>query len=191
MADGYGREVTKITLTAAALQRLLGGDSDLEVTFRQHAAEAFAHKHLKALVNDDNFSKLANAHAEGLKAEIDRMIGQYVHRSGGRYAPAIRGEVQKLITEATAVTIRDEIAKRYNELATEHETRVAVPRMDRWEMKIIDVVKARVDQIMGELSARIDNRIDTYLERRVQEEVQKRLERAAALSPSILDKGSV
>ena len=43
----------KLTINAEALERLIGGDSDIEIEIRQQIADQFCKRHLKSLINTE------------------------------------------------------------------------------------------------------------------------------------------
>ena len=57
---------TKITLDGQALERLLGGDTEVEAELRNCVVQEFAKKHLKAIANSEVFQGF-------VKKEIDKM----------------------------------------------------------------------------------------------------------------------
>jgi hypothetical protein len=50
-----------IQLNLPALERLLGGDSAMEIELRHQVAEEFAKKHLKAILNDECYKRMRHS----------------------------------------------------------------------------------------------------------------------------------
>lgn len=60
----------KIQLDIKALERLIGGDSEIEVEVRQQIADAFAKRYLKSLLTTDAMGKMKSELLEGLKYNV-------------------------------------------------------------------------------------------------------------------------
>jgi len=67
----------KLQLTLPALERLLGGDSELEAELRYNIVEQFTKKHIKTILNDETFKKIEKEFKEfvngQIRVEIDRL----------------------------------------------------------------------------------------------------------------------
>ncbi len=63
--------------TIQALERLIGGDTALELEIRQNVVEAFAKKHLKGLMSEF-YSKQSAAVIESVKADSEKIIKEVV-----------------------------------------------------------------------------------------------------------------
>lgn len=76
----------KMQLDAAALERLLGGQTEIEVELRSAVVQAFAKQHLKAVASSDAFETFLATEAQATRHEFVRLVEQYVGQSGvGRY----------------------------------------------------------------------------------------------------------
>jgi hypothetical protein len=60
----------------AAIERLIGGDSQLELDIRNNIVQKFAEKHLKPLVNDAKLDALFAKVTESYKEEAKKIIGE-------------------------------------------------------------------------------------------------------------------
>lgn len=65
--------MNKLTLqinNLSALERLIGGDSQIEVELRNSVAQSFAEKHIKALANSDAMSTTLHCITEDIKKQV-------------------------------------------------------------------------------------------------------------------------
>ena len=58
----------------AALERLIGGDTEVELEIRNSIVQEFAKKHLKAIVNEGSIQKVAHALDEMLSSQAEAII---------------------------------------------------------------------------------------------------------------------
>jgi len=75
MSDKANRSVLKLQVTAAALDRLIGGDTEFELELRQQIVQKFAEKHLKGVLSEKVLKEFNEIWNKGLDASI-REIGQ-------------------------------------------------------------------------------------------------------------------
>lgn len=144
----------KLDLNAPALDRLLGGDTELEVHLREQVADQFAQKHLRSLLNDTVFNNWKKRVNEWTKDEIER----HLNRTHERW----RGEQVTLAAELQN-RIRDRID---SEISAAIDSRVRT------------VVKRVEEQMIEKISDTFDSkRIEALVERGV----AQRLEMAASL----------
>ena len=69
----------------AALERLIGGDSELEIELRQSVVEAFARKHLKVVVNSEVFKEAVDGIRASLEGEVGKVFGEELKRIQGKF----------------------------------------------------------------------------------------------------------
>ena len=126
----------KLTLqinSLEALERLIGGDSEIEIDIRQSVAAAFAKKYLKAIVKEETFQKyvqqLVKAIQDELKKEVNSLIGEisvsdwndriYINKLAPVLKAKIREEAEKAAKEIIkkADMSNPELMKKATELA--------------------------------------------------------------------------
>lgn len=137
-----------------AIERLLGGDSELEVELRQQIADQFATKHLKSLLND----KVFNQFRKTVSAEVDSAIHDCLARTtkrGWKREVSINAEVREKLREAvraeTENVFRGQISdaidaevEKYKRFA---ENRLRAALKDAFsEQKINELIDAGVQQ---------------------------------------------
>lgn len=105
------------------LDRLIGGDTELELELRQCAAAEFAKRHLKSIINDEKLIQLKNDikkdfdHAlKKEKAELLKEIGEY-KRNGSYFAEFV---LDDRIKEKIRSSINFQTGNYINNLVKEH-----------------------------------------------------------------------
>lgn len=167
-----------LQLNLPALERLLAGESSIELNLRQQIVEEFCKKHIKTLVNNTELVKVHKAVAE----EIKKHIGEEVWESGKGWSVTVRERVEKLIQHGIEEVVHKYLKASYDKLATELEA-LAKDRVDRYEVRALANAQARADKILLELKEGIDKRMDLAFEKRVNDEINRRLTLAKEMIP--------
>jgi len=146
-----------IRLDVPALERLIGGDSEVEVQLRQGVVEEFAKRHLVKILKDEAFatflSKEARVVHDGLDALVKKHIGEV--KQEGSYS-------------RTVVYLTREVQ---DALTTEAEKRIG-----EFVRKAVDDVWAKREQkIVGEVYTAIRVKTDTLTEQVIRDQVRERL----------------
>ncbi len=170
-----------VQLNRPALDRLLGGDSQLEVELRHQVVEEFARHRLKTLLTDSLFQKFQNtvvAHLEQLiKTQVGEIGWDYNFKA---FRPTVQDKVHKVIWEYVTLAAQSSVEKLIPDtvarLQKEAEERVA-----RYELKLMGQVTEKVKALEKELDDKLNKRVDAFFEGRVEAECRRRL--AAAASP--------
>lgn len=167
----------KLLLDLPALERLLGGDSKVELELRQGVVETFARKHLKAIAKSEALQpyleQTKEAVVEAVKQEIplvrESYRQDYRHRHrwvfdekqefGQELVEAVRHHAKKLALEV----VKDRVGDVWDELRTE-------------AFAHIDKMAARLERQVKE---EVGKRIDSKFEQMVQAEVNRRIRAAA------------
>ena len=140
----------------AALERLIGGDSELEVSLRQGVAAAMATKHLKAVVDHPRhwqvLADVKNSITAQARKAIDEEIGEIKKSTQYPYYE------QVTLSETTKKTIQSlaqsEVSQLIRTLVTE-----ALEQLD-----IQALVKAYVDSlVMTEIRAQFNQKMAAAL----------------------------
>lgn len=139
----------------AALERLIGGDSQLEFEIRNNIIQAFANKHLKPLVNDYKFDamlkKVQESGQEEAKKVIEEKLGKFETKNWREYfslndniKTAIRQSAQEKIMEqvdAAAKEVTDKFTPEYLDKLIEKRVNEEVL------FRIRDGVKNKLEQV--------------------------------------------
>lgn len=149
----------RLELNLPALERLLGGDTEIEVGLRQQIGEEFCKKHLKSMLNDATYRKVSAEWESQLKAAIDEAVTGFFNKKqdetdGTWTANRLQWSFEKVIGEAVNKAMADHIAK-----TIAYQTR----------------------QFSRELNSAVDAAMSAEIEKRIEEGVQKRLTAALAM----------
>lgn len=68
-----------------ALERLIGGDTDIEIEIRNNIVQEFTKKHLKAIVNEGTIKRVADNLNKTLSAQAESIINDKFGSLGGDY----------------------------------------------------------------------------------------------------------
>lgn len=155
----------QIRLDVPALERLIGGDSAVEIELRKGVVEEFARRHLTAVLKDDTFKAFLAEEAKvtsvGLNAIVHDKIGKIEHIrdvwKGDRNIVTLRDGVRDEIVRKADEVISDAIAKAVDE---------------RW--------KLREPGIVNEISRAIREKTDSLTSVMVKTLVTERLAKIAS-----------
>ncbi len=113
-------EKLRLTLTTAAVERLIGGDTEVEMDLRQAIVAEFTRRHLGPLLNSPEFQKVVTAYNETIQAEAAKAFGELKRdKSWGPFRYELAPEVQEAIRAASLDAIKDELAKVREEVRAE------------------------------------------------------------------------
>jgi hypothetical protein len=142
-----------------ALERLIGGDSDLELELRNSIVQAFANKHLKAVANATIMQTgvdLSRNHANAVAKEVEATFTEQVK---GSYIGA-RRQLKASILKQIESTVKSETQDAIREIVREEIQKSGVlPNLET-------LIKRQADRIANEWAS---------------EEIERRIDRAATL----------
>jgi hypothetical protein len=167
-----------VQMNLPALERLIGGDSTIEVQLRQQIVQEFAKKHLKPMLQDPIVKKLLLQ----IDSEIRQYVGQEVWESGHGFTVEITAKVRDMIAKATETTIQELVAASFGTLVKNYEA-TALERIKRYEGKMMGDAHERLCRVLDAIDKGLDQRLDAAFEQRVQAEVQRRLDIAREIKP--------
>ena len=144
----------KVSLTLPALERLIAGDTAIEVEIRQQIAEQFAKRHLKTILNDATWKAASAQWHKELDASVKEVMQQL---QGGRNADKAA-----------------EQAARYYPLRDAIE-RAAAAAVDAAVEKTVASQKFHMERIVKDC---VNVAMEKSIEKMVQEGIQKRLQAA-------------
>jgi hypothetical protein len=84
----------KLTLDLPALERLIGGDSEIELELRNGIASTFADKYLRQVINETSMRELESRMKEYAKSEVNSFVAK---TDSWKRATEITGTLEKLI----------------------------------------------------------------------------------------------
>jgi hypothetical protein len=147
---------TKIQINSlAAIERLIGNNTELEIEVRNNIVQEFAKKHLKALVNDSVFSNAISTCKKELQKEVETRVSEQI----GEFKKNSWGEI-------TGMTLRSDIKEQINKVVRE--------KMDG---QIAEAVEGGIKQWQstGTVDKTIDTKFNQQIEKYIDTEVQRRL----------------
>lgn len=147
------RDKSPLTLqinSLEALERLIGGDSQMEFDIRQSVVEAFCKKHLKSVTQEQALKLAERAIVEQVKNEV--FVNGNISFITLPYRDHIKREVDKVIEYGISVLIDDKIKQKTQEL-------------DKIIQERIDYQVRHFEQIKN------DGTIDKMVEERVKEKL--------------------
>lgn len=137
-----------------ALERLIGGDSELEIEIRNSIVQEFAKKHLKCLAQTEVIATAVTdaktIFTDFAKSEVTRQIGE-VKRHWGTLSYNLEKDVINAIKDAVSRELRVTIAEHVESLAKKH-------------VEGLDIEKF------------INKKIDTTIQEKIESGVRKRFE---------------
>jgi len=143
-----------------ALERLIGGDSQVEIDIRNSVAQKFAEKHLKALANTNEISDVLRR----VREDISQQTKDLCEKEVATFKTSYGGSITDIKLNAPIKT------------AIETQVRNLVDDMVR--KTVDDALKIWV--VEGEVNKRIENRFDYYTKEHINTEVRARLEKVKA-----------
>jgi transcriptional regulator CtsR len=141
-----------------ALEKLIGGDTQVELDIRNNIVQAFAEKHLKAMAGTSQIntaiSTVRCSVENEIKAELKKQFGEYADK--WRYDIKLNEEVKEVIRKTTKENIGTFVKEYVIELLSDTEnlktqTVAAMRRtivnevMSDWRIKIVEAVKNEIE----------------------------------------------
>ena len=130
------KNTIKLQLDSSALERLIGGDSEIEVELRSNVVQAFAKRHLKGVIEE--------RYLDELKKEICDYFWEYNSK-----IYELKPEIKQKIADEVKKAIREEIKKAteegYKEIVNELNAEIRL-RIN----EIVDWIKGNLNEGKGE-----------------------------------------
>lgn len=149
-----------VSLTLPALERLIGGETEIEVHLRQQIVEKFAEKHLKAIVKSEAWKAAYTQWQAELEVAVAKILQEYIAAQQDK-DPRIPGTSSGYKLQHAIATAADKAVEQ------------AVQR-------VVDTQKRYME---GMVKTAVDRAMDAEIKKRIDEGVTARLNAAAALKP--------
>lgn len=144
----------------AALERLIGGDSEIEIEIRQSVVENFSKKHLKALANSDLMSKISKSITEELqntffdKKKSTQAFGGFIFTLNEEAKNKLNTEINDVFTNKLRETV--------NELIGSTDMRE----------KVTEMLEKQAKYIASELTSKnLSMRLDQMVDKKIKEKL--------------------
>lgn len=109
------QDKVKISLSLPALERLLGGDSEMEVELRHQIVENFSKLHLREIVKTEPYRRTVQLIEQEIKDQIRDQVGEAKYSTVWGNKFLIKDEIKNQIKEAITSEVRRLIADVINE----------------------------------------------------------------------------
>jgi len=142
-----------VSLTLPALERLIGGETEIEVHLRQQIVEKFAEKHLKAIVKSEAWKAAYTQWQAELEAAVSKILQEYIASQ--------QDKDQGIPGTSSGYKLQHAIAK-----AADTAVERAVQRVVDTQKRYLEgIVKHAVDRAMeADIKKRIDDGVNAKLQ---------------------------
>jgi len=144
----------ELILDRSALERLIGGDTEVEISIRNGVIQDFAKKKIKAFYNDKLLQETIQGYCDQLAAEIKNQVGLVVSQRYGDAGGQLLDQIKTRIEEFVQKTLDTRIKKMIDEKVESYK---------QW--------------IGSEINRRTRGFIDATIEKRIQEGIEERWKR--------------
>lgn len=145
-----------------ALERLIGGDSEVEIEIRNSVIQNFAEKHLKPLANSpaitSTLSSIKDAIQNEIKKQCEAQIATFTADYYGRTSdvklrPEIKAEIDRQVRLMTDSTIQKSVEEATKTWAD--ETRIKKSIESRFECYTLDVINTEIRTRLEKLKTKL------------------------------------
>lgn len=141
----------------AALERLIGGDTEVEIAIRGNIVQEFAKKHLKAVANSATINSNLLQYREELKRVLEsavaQNIGEFKTEWGQVKLVRLRSEIQEQLNSAVATAnralVQETVDKKLTEIDLDKRVNAAVNTQVEERIKL--GVRAALDKLREKL----------------------------------------
>ncbi len=145
-----GEQPMVIQLNLPALERLLGGDSEMEVHLRQQVAEEFANKHLKKVIKEYTDSEGYKANCMMLRGAVKEWLDARMKGDLDPQSTAVNNEVKWKISTAIDAMVKERVdaaLKQFIGDKIEYDSRYRIRQIDDAIKKVMDeTIEQRIQQ---------------------------------------------
>ena len=151
--------ITKIQINSLdALERLIGGDTELEIEVRNSVIQKFAEKHLKPLANSSAFKKIEDQLRKDAADQLSGDIATFKRDWQGyvsdiKLRPEIKDEMSRQVRTMIDDKIREAVTEAVTFWANEKEVEDRITkRMAYYTDELIkDEVRKRIEELKKKL----------------------------------------
>jgi hypothetical protein len=144
----------KLSLSTAALERLLGGDTELEIELRHQVAKQFVKQHFTDLFKQEAFTETINLLRKAVTSAIQEQVGSVAAGShwDTQLKPDVAERVRRLIDSLAETKLNEAIDRVVANQITYYER--------NWAKYIDKKVKEKFDQaIEAHIQAQFQERL--------------------------------
>lgn len=109
--------MVKVQLNLPALERLIGGDSEMEVQLRHQVVREFSKHHLTALLKDETWKAADKALREEIAKQVVEVLGLNLREQGWvpAYPSQLKNNIKQQIRDTCEQAVREAISKAIEE----------------------------------------------------------------------------
>ena len=147
----------QLRLDVPAVERLIGGDTQVEVELRQGVVDAFCKRHINAVIKDKNFKDFLGVEARVAREAMEAAITAHVaEKKVGRYGHEtweLRGDTKKAVEVEAALQVSAIVKKLVDEAWKAYEA--DIDRKITYYLN--DALHAKVAEVVKKVSADLVN----------------------------------
>jgi hypothetical protein len=152
----------KILLDVKALERMIAGDSTVEVEIRNGIVQEFAKRHLKVIANSEEFRKMVSVHMDIVRLSVEQeMSDLFLNVKKDSWGHVVKHsfkeDIKKKICEEAYLVIEREIAK-----------------------QVTGMVERRLADYSATANAYVDSLLARYTKQTLDEMVEEKFRKAIA-----------
>lgn len=137
-----------------ALERLIGGDSSVEIDIRQSVVEAFTRKHLKSIANQSFVEKISTA----LKKELEEEFVKEVKNGNWNTTPYLTDKTKELLDKNISFRYQDAISTAVSDYFNKSDLAKTIEEKSEW------VAKHLTEKVLND---RFDAQVDLEIKKRL------------------------
>lgn len=157
----------KIILDSTSLERMIGGDQEFEIEIRNSVIQAFAKRHLKAIINDEWFQSFLKEETNQIKETCQQELMSLmwdVNKSPGAWGTTkskliLKPELQLKLREEANLAVSREISK----------------AMESTIKQAIEVMESRLKYISEQIDRNLDEKLKAITEVSVKAKIQNHI----------------
>lgn len=138
----------------AALERLLGGDTEFEIEMREKVAQDFAKKYLKGVVATEAMDKYVNQITSEVQKQAEQAFGQWNYKSFV-LKPEVAAAICKVVNASIDEVVRTAISEELNRIMEQYTVDLEVAVQQQVNAKFKDIVDAEVEKRWNALKAMV------------------------------------
>lgn len=138
-----------------ALERLIGGDTEVEIDIRNSVVQAFSEKHLKAIASSDALNSKLNE----LKRDLTYTYNKEVRTQIGEIKKDYWGTVESKINPDLVAALKKQVDSNISDL-------------------VRSLVDAKLEEVYKNVEEKVSKRIDYFTNIYIDKEVRSRIENA-------------
>lgn len=132
----------KITLTVPALERLIGGDTELEVEIRKNIVHAFSQRHLSAVAKEV-YGDIEKA-KEQIRTQVLGDMGAVKMEAWSSGCYKLTSEATEAIRSSVRQVIRDEVAVAAQQAWNELRPEILAAIKKCYDREVLALIKEQV-----------------------------------------------